>query len=201
MGETARTTFERGGEHLNDLLSEVDGQPLWEHVKEDHERKYEKHWFKMKMTKKHHTALQRQIREALDIEGSGADIILNKKCEWNGSKIPRLRVEVGDTLEDEKKEIGRNVGEKQKIKEKFSSVKRKINKDDPVQAQCRKKIKIKTSDSDTKGYDIDNQENLAKDDIVSINTTNDLIVIVELDDDQTDTESKVQVDIRRNWRT
>ena len=76
----------------------------------------------------------------------------------NGSKIPRLRVEVGDTLEDEKKEIGRNVGEKQKIKEKFSSVKRKINKDDPVQAQCRKKIKIKRSDSDTKGYDIDNQK-------------------------------------------
>ena len=107
MGETARTTFERGGEHLNDLLSEVDGQPLWEHVKEDHERKYEKHWFKMTMTKKHYTALQRQIREALDIEGSGADIILNKKCELNGSKIPRLRVEVGDTLEDKKKEIGR----------------------------------------------------------------------------------------------
>ena len=41
---------------------------------------------------------------------------------------------------------------------------------------------------------MDNQENLAKDDIVSINTTSDLIVIVELDDDQTDTESKVQVD-------
>ena len=36
VGETSRTTFERGSQHVNDLENEVSGKPLWEHVKEDH---------------------------------------------------------------------------------------------------------------------------------------------------------------------
>ena len=44
----------------------------------------------MKLVKKHQTALQRQIREALDIGGSSAEIVLNKKSELNGSRIPRI---------------------------------------------------------------------------------------------------------------
>ena len=79
IGETARTIFDRGNEHLNDLISHTKGKPLWEHVMEVHDGKFEVDWFKMKLVMKHRTALQRQIREALEIEGSGAEIILNKK--------------------------------------------------------------------------------------------------------------------------
>ena len=44
--------------------------------------------------------LPRQICEAVAIEGgaSGADMMLNSKAEWNGSRIPRLTVEVGATV-------------------------------------------------------------------------------------------------------
>ena len=65
-------------------------------------------WFKMKLLHKHRSALQRQIREALEIEGSGAEIILNKRNEWNGSRIPRIRIEVADRLEGELEEQGDN---------------------------------------------------------------------------------------------
>ena len=71
---------------------------------DEHEGLFEPSWFKMKLVMKHQTALQRQIREALDIEGSGAEIVLNKKNEWNGSRIPRIRVEVADTLEESGRE-------------------------------------------------------------------------------------------------
>ena len=100
IGETARTVYDRGVEHLSDLLGKVKGKPLWEHASEDHEGELDPTWFKMTLVKKHQSALQRQIREAIDIEGSGAEIILNKKGEWNGSLIPRLRVEVADRMEE-----------------------------------------------------------------------------------------------------
>ena len=104
VGETARTCYERGDQHLRDLIGKVTGKPLWEHAREEHRGEVRREWYKMTLVKKHQTALQRQIREALSIEGSAADVVLNKKCEWNGSRIPRLRVEVGTELNEEKRD-------------------------------------------------------------------------------------------------
>ena len=101
IGESARTMYDRGNEHLNDLLTENKGKPLWEHVKEEHEGEVRTSSFKMKLIKKNKSALQRQIREALEIEGSGAEVVLNMKGEWNGSRIPRIRVEVGDKISED----------------------------------------------------------------------------------------------------
>ena len=101
IGETSRTTYERGGEHLRDLVGEVPGKPLWEHAKEEHGGETQTSWYKISVTEKHKTALQRQLREALNIERSEASVVLNKKNEWNGSRILRLRVEVGECLDKE----------------------------------------------------------------------------------------------------
>ena len=86
---------------MSDLIGEVQGKPLWEHAKEEHGGGVKTSWYKMTLTKTHRTALQRQMQEALNIENSRADLVLNKKSEWNGSKIPRLRVEVGADLVEE----------------------------------------------------------------------------------------------------
>ena len=55
----------------------------------------------MKVLKKFKTPLERQIGEALEIERRSwsADLLLNKKGEWNGTRIPRLRLE---SVEEEK---------------------------------------------------------------------------------------------------
>ena len=58
----------------------------------------------MQVVKKHKTPLERQITESILIENSKADILLNKKSKWNGSKIPRIRVEVARRILKESKE-------------------------------------------------------------------------------------------------
>ena len=42
--------------------------------------------------------MSRQIHESCAIEESKADIIMNSKNEWNGSRMPRIKVEVGDKV-------------------------------------------------------------------------------------------------------
>ena len=93
----------------------------------------------MNLTQKHRTTLQRQIKEALSIEGSMADIILNKKSEWNGSKIPRLRVEVGEQLDNEERnKRGEKVSSKRRLAAKQAAVKRS-SENDLGSDKCHKK--------------------------------------------------------------
>ena len=55
--------------------------------------------------------MQRQIGEALLIEKRSltGDTVLNKKEEWNGTRVPRLRLEsvqeVDETLESEESNL------------------------------------------------------------------------------------------------
>ena len=93
VGESARTGQCRGEDHLSDLRSKRQGKPLWTHSEEDHDGKLQNGDFKMKVVKKYCTPLQRQIGEALLIEKRSwtCDTVLNKKGEWNGTRVPRLR--------------------------------------------------------------------------------------------------------------
>ena len=43
--------------------------------------------------------MSRQIEEGVEILNSKADIIMNAKGEWNGSKLPRILIERGDSIE------------------------------------------------------------------------------------------------------
>ena len=52
----------------------------------------------MKILRRHKTAMSRQISESVLIELSSADIIMNSKGEWNGSRIPRVILEVGNSV-------------------------------------------------------------------------------------------------------
>ena len=45
--------------------------------------------------------MARQIEEGIEILKSEADVIMNSKGEWNGSKLPRMRIERGDKMEGE----------------------------------------------------------------------------------------------------
>ena len=54
--------------------------------------------FSMKVLGRYKTALQRQVAEAVFIDNNQADIIMNSKGEWNGSKLPRVVLEIGDKV-------------------------------------------------------------------------------------------------------
>ena len=55
----------------------------------------------MKVIRGHRTPLTRQIHESVAIENSSAEKLMNSKGEYNGSKIPRIVIEVGDQVETE----------------------------------------------------------------------------------------------------
>ena len=145
----------------------------------------------MTLVKKHQTALQRQIHEALNIEGSRADIVLNKKCEWNGSRIPRLRVEVGDKLNEEEICPRNKVKQSGSKRIKKSDQKKRKNEDDRTKPEKRFRFC---------------EDNLAEDNptqhdiqVVNYNNNNENIFLDKTEDDDElagdSTANKVQVDI------
>ena len=98
-GETSRTAYLRGREHVEGLRNNNPKNALWKHCSQDHGGKEAD--FKMKILRSHKTPLTRQVHEGVEINSSKADIIMNSKGEWNGSRIPRVVIEVGEKIQDD----------------------------------------------------------------------------------------------------
>ena len=101
-GESSRTSYLRGREHMEGLRNEKEDNALWKHCMTEHGG--EKVKFGMKVLRSHRSPLTRQIQESIEIEHSKADIVMNSKGEWNGSRIPRIVIEVGDKIQEEEEE-------------------------------------------------------------------------------------------------
>ena len=121
MGESARTGHKRGENHINDLLHRKEGKPLWVHSRDMHDSKLVGEDFKMKVVKRYKTPLQGQIGEALMIKRKGitSDILMNKKGEWNGGKIPRIRLESENGGEDKLRSQEENEAQVEKDRRKL----------------------------------------------------------------------------------
>ena len=52
--------------------------------------------------------MSRQIEEEVEILNSKADVIMNAKGEWNGSKLPRIIIERGERHKCQNDELGRD---------------------------------------------------------------------------------------------
>ena len=100
-GETARTAFERGEEHLEGLRNKYEKNSLWKHSVLYHEGTLDKGDLVMKVVERHKSPLSRQIHEGVELEMNSAGIILNSKAEWNHSKISRIRIKVGEETEED----------------------------------------------------------------------------------------------------
>ena len=97
VGQTSRSAFERGSEHLKGLIDKNENSPLYKHAAEEHNSDFIE--FKMKVLKKHYSAFSRLIHEAVLIERIAANpmiSVLNSKSEFGRVSLPRL------TLNDEK---------------------------------------------------------------------------------------------------
>ena len=84
-GESARTPYDRGQEHLSALEKGNKESQLMEHHMEHHPE--EERSFTMTVDQFIPTPLWRQATEAHNIAQSRADIIMNRKGEW-GENLP-----------------------------------------------------------------------------------------------------------------
>ena len=91
-GETGRSPYQRGAEHLREVELGVASHPLVLHFREEHQE--ERQPILMRVLSRHLTALDRQVTESLNIIRASRvpEECLNLKSEWGGSKLPNLQV-------------------------------------------------------------------------------------------------------------
>ena len=90
--------IERGKEYKDGLVRELEKAPLWRHARVFHSGQKQIAWYKMKVKKVHRTPLVRQVAEGAEIASCKADVEMNSKGEWNGSKLPRMVIEREDKV-------------------------------------------------------------------------------------------------------
>ena len=90
-GESHRTWHDRSQEHLNSLEKGDESNALAKHQKLHHPE--QPPLFKFKVDRTWKTSLGRQIREAILIQGSDPDTLMNSRSEWGSYAIPRVVIE------------------------------------------------------------------------------------------------------------
>ena len=108
IGESSMTLHTRSQEHLRDLRSRKEDSTLWLHCQEAHEGMEVE--FEIGLVRKHRTPFGRQTHEQVAISTSKCQFTLNRKDDWNSSKLPRLVVEVRGEVVVEEGEKGAKRG-------------------------------------------------------------------------------------------
>ena len=96
IGESARSGYERGREHLDDYLHGREDSHMAKHRMLEHPG--EEVNFKMKVLAKHISAFERHVKEAVLIEVADEKRLLNSKGGFNRCILPRLQVAMGDKV-------------------------------------------------------------------------------------------------------
>ena len=93
-GESSKNGFTRGKKHLQELDGRVGSSVLWRHCREHHEGVVQD--FRMSITGNYRNdAMLRQITEAVQIEHTDNEHLINNKTEWNFVQFPRVLVDGG----------------------------------------------------------------------------------------------------------
>ena len=91
-GETANNAYTRGGEHLRSLQArDIDQSPLWRHCVDEHGGVGQQ--FGMSVTGSYRNdTMIRQITEAVQIDRTDSNILMNDRAEWNMTSLPRTLI-------------------------------------------------------------------------------------------------------------
>ena len=110
IGESSRSAYERGYEHLDKLASLNSQSHMLRHMVMRHEgEEFEKVKWGMNVLSFKRTPFERQLEEAVLItRESDNHEILNSKSEYNQCTLPRLVTRLGDT-ERELKELEQQI--------------------------------------------------------------------------------------------
>ena len=92
IGETARNAYNRDKEYLAGLRNKSKTSCLWEHCRYIHCGEVVN--FQMSVLKRYkNDCMLRQIMEAVTIENSENNVLLNTTSEWNYIAFPRIAIE------------------------------------------------------------------------------------------------------------
>ena len=142
IGETNRSSFERGSEHIGDMRAIKPSSHLLKHVLDQHEGEMlDEVDFRMRVTKFHKSPFERQIQESVLIQASKGHHLLNSKMEYNRCQIPRLTIKMGEKeIVERKKDLEKDILEEkrqdQELEDKIKYLRKLINrKRDPRRPQ------------------------------------------------------------------
>ena len=131
IGESSRSAYERGWEHLDKLASLSSKSMMLKHLLSEHEDQdmADVQWG-MFVTSFKRSAFERQLEEAvlIDNEYRSNHKILNSRAEWNNSALPRLVAKIG-TTEDELKACEKEIKKEKLIEEEFEKKVRGLRKE------------------------------------------------------------------------
>ena len=104
LGETARSLWDRTVEHPQKLKARSEQSALWKHWSQYHQSEEEPD-FSVKKTGKFKTCTERQIREALAIDGGKQQRLMNSKKEYGSNCIVRQSVVFRDSLVEDRQQV------------------------------------------------------------------------------------------------
>ena len=109
IGESSRSIYERGLEHITALEEMKPDSHMLKHYFDEHgEEEVEEMIFGVRILKQASSAFNRQIAESVEIQNNLGHNILNSKSEYNRCALPRLTAKLNqkslDKLEKEQKE-------------------------------------------------------------------------------------------------
>ena len=137
IGESSRSAYERGWEHLDKLATLNSSSHMLRHMVLEHKGEDfgEVQWG-MFVKKFLRSAFERQIEEAVEIEKeSKSGRTLNSKAEYNNCTIPRLTTRAGNPM-DEMKQVEKEIKAEKEKGEKIEKIEKEIR-------DLRKKEKYK----------------------------------------------------------
>ena len=94
IGETSRTPYTRGVEHLDNLAKKRESSVLWKHCRSQHDGVLENCHFRMDVTGVYRNdTMLRQIGEGVRIQRTPPQQLMNDRSEWNFIRLPRVGIE------------------------------------------------------------------------------------------------------------
>ena len=128
IGESSRSTFERGWEHLNDMAQLRTSSHMLKHALTEHEEQdMGELKFGMQILRTCKSSFERQIHESVVIQQERKHHhILNSRSEYNRCSLPRISTKIGD---NEYKKYSKEIEEEKKQEEKIEGKIRQLRKE------------------------------------------------------------------------
>ena len=131
IGETSRSAFERGWEHMNDMAQLKSGSHMLKHVVDKHqEQDMAEIQFGMRILKHCKTSFERQVYESVIIQNERQEhFLLNSRSEFNRCSLPRLCTSVGEgEYKNYSKELEQEKQEEDRLEARIRALRKERNK-------------------------------------------------------------------------